>query len=282
MLVVTGPPRSGTSLVCNLLQRIGCDFGPEEKLIPGNQWNELGYFENTDVVAMNHRLMLGSWIDPTPWTVSVWPDSRFERLRRLTVVLIGRATMTTQSILRRSSTLDAELQEIRLRYDGCTVKDPRFCFTLPAWGNAVRGVLFCIRHPREVADSMAAQSGFSRAIGYYAWHRWLRWFDRLEHPYPVHYVNFNQLITPDGFEGEMRRLYRFAGKPFDSNEAQQIQGTTVRADLHHRRASPEGLPFPVRWAYEGVLEKHRRAAPPAEPSNDPASAAQVAPAEPTL
>lgn len=265
MLVVTGPPRSGTSLVCNLLQRLGCDFGPEDKLIPGNQWNELGYFENTEIVGMNHRLILGSWVDPTPWTVSVWPDSRLERLRRLVVVLMGRATMTTGAIVSRSQKLQDELETLKRDYAYKTVKDPRFCFTLPAWKPSVRGVLLCVRHPREVADSMARQSGFHRGIGMYAWHRWTRWFWRHDHSaYPVGMVDYNRLITAEGFEGEMRRLYAFMGKPFDAAEAAEIQKTTVRLDLHHNRTEPKPLPFPIRWAYEDLMKKHEGHAPPSD------------------
>lgn len=264
MLVVTGPPRSGTSLVCNLLQGLGCDFGPEEKLIPGNRWNELGYFENTDIVAMNHQLILGSWVDSEPWTVSVWPDSRIERLRRLVVLALGRATMTQRNIQRRSRKKYERLEALQAQYADCTVKDPRFCFTLPAWGDSVKGVLFCIRHPREIADSMAAQSGFSRAIGYYAYHRWTRWFFRHDHPYPVSWVDYNRLISQEGFEGEMRRLYAFMGRPFDPDEARAVQARTVRTDLHHNRADLRDLPFPVRWAYEDLLRRHRESEPIAD------------------
>lgn len=265
MLVVTGPPRSGTSLVCNLLQQIGCDFGDEELLLAGNQWNELGYFENTEVVSLNQRLIIGSWLDAEPWTVSVWPEGRFERFRRLMVLLIGRATMTSQNILRRSKKMAAEMEALQHKYAGCTVKDPRFCFTLPAWGRSVDRVLFCVRNPREVAQSMAKQSGFAPAIGFYAWHRWQRWFWRHEHPYPVHFVDYNRLVSEEGFEEEFRRLLAFAQMPCDDARAQEIRQRTVRSDLHHNRAAEDPLPFIIQGAYDELRGRHRRATPPEAP-----------------
>lgn len=251
-------------MVCNILQGLGCDFGADELLIPGNRWNELGYFENTEIVAMNHRLMLGSWIDTTPWTVSVWPESRRERLRRLVVLAIGRVVLSPGRILRRGQTQAEEIRTLLDKYDRCAVKDPRFCFTLPAWGRRVDRVLYCVRHPREVADSMAAQSGFHRSIGYYGWHRWCSWFWKQSAGFSVSIVDFNRLVDPDAGLDEMRRLYRFIGKPFDPDEAMRVRARVVRDDLHHERADPEPLPPFVRGAYEYQLRRHRADAEPTE------------------
>jgi len=261
MLVVTGPPRSGTSMVCNLLQRLGCDFGEESLLIPGNQWNELGYFENTEIIAMNHRLMLGTWLDTQPWTESVWPESRRERLRRLVVVVIARFVLSPTRVLRRSQIMSEEIEALSHKYRSCTVKDPRFCFTLPAWGRNVDRVLYCVRHPREVADSMAAQSGFPRVFGYYAWHRWCSWFWKQSKEYSVSVVDYNKLLDRDTALSEMERLYRFAGRPFDAEEAMRVRGEVLRDDLHHERAAPDPLPSLVRSAYDEQLDQHERASP---------------------
>lgn len=257
MLVVTGPPRSGTSMICNILQRLGCDFGDERLLIPGNQWNELGYFENTEIIAMNQRLMLGTWLDTEPWTVDVWPESRRERLRRLVVVLIGRVVLSPRRVLRRSEVMADEIRALIDKYERCTVKDPRFCFTLPAFGGRVKRVLYCVRHPREVADSMAAQSGFPRIIGYYAWHRWCSWFWKQAAGYSVSVVDFNRLVERETCLGEMQRLYRFAGRPWDPDEALEIRGQVLRDDLRHERAPAAPLPPMVREAYDEQLEQHR-------------------------
>jgi len=206
--------------------------------------------------------MLGSWIDPEPWTVSVWPKSRRERIRRLIVLMIGRVTLSPHRVVRRSHKLANEVGALLDRYDHCTVKDPRFCFTLPAWGDRVERVLYCVRHPREVADSMAAQSGFHRGIGYYAWHRWCSWFWRQAQGRHVSIVDFNRLTERSTGLAEMERLYRFAGRPFDPDEATRVRAQVVRDDLHHERAAPDPLPMFIKEAYERQLERHRAAAVP--------------------
>ncbi len=259
MLIVTGPPRSGTSLVCNLLQGLGCEFGDQELLIPGNRWNELGYFENTEIIAMNHRLILGSLVNDKPWTESVWPEGNIERVRRLFGLVVGRFMLSPTRVMRRASQYRAELESLMSKYAACTVKDPRFCFTLPAWRPRVRRVLFCLRHPREVAESMSAQSGFPPIVGYYAWHRWVSWFWRQPHPYPVAVVDYNRLVHPDHNEAEMRRLFGFAGRPFDPAEARRVGGKTVRDDLRHQRADAGALPFPIRKEYERLRDRHSNA-----------------------
>jgi hypothetical protein len=59
-VVVLGPYRSGTSLVSQLLQALGADFGPADALISTNRFNPGGYLERGDVNAWNRRLILSA------------------------------------------------------------------------------------------------------------------------------------------------------------------------------------------------------------------------------
>jgi hypothetical protein len=78
----------------------------------------------------------------------------------------------------------------------------------------------------------------------------------------VSVVDFNRLVVRDTCLGEMERLYRFAGRTWDPDEAMRIRGQVLRDDLHHERAAPDPLPPLVREAYAEQLEQHRADAEP--------------------
>ena len=66
-IIVTGPPRSGTSFLCGLIVRMGFDPGPESWLKKGDQNNPYGYYECEPLMAIDHSLLGkfgGSVIDP--------------------------------------------------------------------------------------------------------------------------------------------------------------------------------------------------------------------------
>jgi hypothetical protein len=115
-LVVLGCHRSGTSALTGLLSAVG--FMPGKRLLPPNQFNERGYFEDALIGEHNEALLrnLGrSWKDerqlPLGWELSE-------------TGLAGSAVLA--GALRDSFDLTAH----------CVLKDPRVCRLLPVMQQA--------------------------------------------------------------------------------------------------------------------------------------------------
>ncbi len=138
--VVLGAARNGTSLVSGLISSAGRHrLGPQ--VWPANQWNATGYFESQVVNDLNDRLLTGlhcltSWQPPDG---ARWLSALPETETRFDAVDPELATTMDELV----------------RAPFCR-KDPRFCHTLPAWGerlrDAVRVVVF--REPEPAVRSM--------------------------------------------------------------------------------------------------------------------------------
>jgi hypothetical protein len=106
--VVTGPFRSGTSLVARIVSKLGFEVGPEEELFEASEWNPAGYFQRPDITSVNTALInahsgsIASPPHPTAFRENL--SSRF-------------------------------LGELSLPWlnDLAVIKDPRFSSTLAAW-----------------------------------------------------------------------------------------------------------------------------------------------------
>lgn len=108
--VVTGPFRSGTSLVTRLIAALGADPGPAGELFEPSEWNPAGYLQRPDITAFNKRLIAAAGgHDGEP------PEAH-----------------------RVAESADPEafssLESRWMRQPGdIVIKDPRFSFTLRAW-----------------------------------------------------------------------------------------------------------------------------------------------------
>jgi hypothetical protein len=136
-------PRSGTSLVTQLLHRCGVSLGPDEQLMPASNDNSDGFWENLGFVRLNERLLAasgGSWYSP-PTRVVATPQ------------------------------LTAEATDLVRQFEGlepCAWKDPRNAITLPFWKALLpMKVLMCVRHPAETAASLVASAFIPRAWRFY-------------------------------------------------------------------------------------------------------------------
>jgi hypothetical protein len=167
MIVITGPGRSGTSLLARLYRELGFD--------PGGHWEPAvnAGFEDREVVAMNLELAeamgvsirerrggrtlgaLGKLVRASDGRVS-------PSLRRPVVSAVDslRYSRSTPDLMDWSSVPDvAARYGAKLRSMAASrpvVKDPRFCFTLRAWlasGAAIEAVVFTIRPLDAMADS---------------------------------------------------------------------------------------------------------------------------------
>lgn len=139
MICVAGMPRSGTSLVTQLLHRCGLNLGPPEQLMPASINNTDGFWENLRFVRLNERLLAasgGTWFAPP-------------------------------ATLRPTPKITAEATSILAQFEGQEPwgwKDPRNALTLPFWKTLLPSmkVVVCVRHPAETASSLVASTLFPR------------------------------------------------------------------------------------------------------------------------
>lgn len=135
MICIAGMPRSGTSLVTQLLHRCGLHLGRPDDLMPAARDNTDGYWENLKFVQLNERLLGasgGTWFAP-PVTLRPTPE------------------------------ITTDAKAILAEFEGPEPwgwKDPRNAVTLPFWKGLLPAmkVLVCVRHPAETASSLAASA----------------------------------------------------------------------------------------------------------------------------
>jgi hypothetical protein len=164
MIIITGPGRSGTSLLAQLYKDLGFD--------PGGEWvPEIhGGLEPRDIVAINEEIIEALGLTPMGA-----PGGTFGRLRRGGKALIPERFRTrlrarlrslpwmgrSQPGMLRWERFDEVAEAFRPRLNAlaeryAVVKDPRFFWTLPVWCAAnvpIEHVLISIRNLEATVDS---------------------------------------------------------------------------------------------------------------------------------
>ncbi|QYG92292.1 hypothetical protein HC251_07450 [Iamia sp. SCSIO 61187] len=141
-VVVVGAPRSGTSLVAQLVAASGVDFG--DHLLPPDPGNPRGFLEDTRVSDLDDELLaphvVGRGLLPVPEARLAWvgaPDPGV----RITAAAGQRQRMA--ALLAGAGPRG--------------IKDPRLVWTFAAWRPVLRPGTRCVaivRHPAEVAVSL--------------------------------------------------------------------------------------------------------------------------------
>ncbi len=160
MTVVTGPPRSGTSCVIGLLEQCGYDLG---RLLPvlrdPTPYNPKGHFELEFLSTINQRLCLEA----------VSGGDGFYR--------IPECSAMDALAVRRQHYFRLFIDS----FDGNLCKDPLMCLTWPYWRQhwpVLTRVVFCLRHPLAVADSMIRRYGITLNHALALWETYTRRFFR--------------------------------------------------------------------------------------------------------
>jgi hypothetical protein len=146
--LILGSGRSGTSLLAGILGQAGYYMG--EHLIPPDEGNPRGYFEDDEVNAINEGLL-------EPVTPARFRSG--QGWRWLAAVPVGTPVPCPPGLARRIAAQTA-------RSPFC-LKDPRFCYTLPAWRPFLPDPVFlcAFREPARTAHSMLKEC---RAADYLA------------------------------------------------------------------------------------------------------------------
>jgi len=132
-VLVLGMHRSGTSLVTEVLSKLGVWIGAQADLIGPSEFNERGHFEFLPGVEFNNELLRisgGTWDNPPP-------PERIEAL----------------ALLQKPP-----IEGLAVDHPLWAFKDPRLCLTLPVWRKALDNVdvrlLYILRDPLAVTHSL--------------------------------------------------------------------------------------------------------------------------------
>ncbi len=231
MICVAGMPRSGTSLVTQMLHRCGVDLGASEQLMPASINNTDGFWENLRFVRLNERLLKasgGTWFVPP-------------------------------ATLRPTPKITADAKAILTQFEGrepWAWKDPRNAVTLPFWKTLLPSmkVLVCVRHPAETAASLLASTLVPRT--FYWWlpskRRRVRIYEAalelwrvsntsiLEHTTPADRIVTHYDAVLANPRAELARILAFAGVSVSSDVLDEAV-KVVSPRLWHQRADTAAL-----------------------------------------
>ena len=156
-IVVHGVHRSGTSFWASLLEKAGCWYAEDEYRMPPQKDNPRGFWERTDVVEVNDRILLSaglSWFTLNP-RIEALDDPKLRQY----------CEQEIQGIVGR---LD--------KHENWFLKDPRLSITWPRWAAYIQPThhLVVHRHPISVAKSLNRRNGISVQHGLIFWYHQTR------------------------------------------------------------------------------------------------------------
>lgn len=128
-IAILGMHRGGTSAIARIMHGLGAFMG--DNLLPPSQFNQRGYFEDSDIIALHTDMLGGNWASP----------------------VMNR----TYRYVARYEKLMAQFQE----HDFWAIKDPRLCYCLPILRKVVPTikVITVYRDPMNAARSLAEREG---------------------------------------------------------------------------------------------------------------------------
>ena len=156
LTIVLGMHRSGTSICAQALQVLGCSMAEEAGAGPGNPG---GHWERFEIAACHDRLLALFGADyhgpthhrllPPAW----WALPEVRTIKR---------------------ELQAVVEDV-LTLPRPGLKDPRIARLMPLWAELLDDLgvyprfVVCIRHPAQVARSMAARDGIRQELAELQW-----------------------------------------------------------------------------------------------------------------
>ena len=222
-LLVLGMHRSGTSSFVGVAARLGAALGSD--LLEANEFNPRGYGDHRVVVAVHDRFLASEGL-------------RWDSARR-PADFEGAAAREARGALREI--LLREFAQAPL----FAVKDPRLCRLLPLWRPLLRELevapayAIVLRHPLEIAASLARRDGLDAARSHLLW---------LEHALPAEretrgaartFVRYDELFGD--WRAVAKRVAADCGLrwPRDPEGAAGDVEAFLSGDLRHHRASSE-------------------------------------------
>ena len=179
-ILVAGMHRSGTSALTRMLNGLGCDL--PAALMEADEYNVEGYWESTEVVALNEAVLTSAgstWDDWEPFNPDWHASPVAEGFRS-----------------RARAVIESEFGDSPL----FVFKDPRVCRLLDFWIDALADcgvdarIALPIRNPLEVAASLEARDAIDPSVGLLLWLRHVLDAEYASRGHPRAFVRFDALL----------------------------------------------------------------------------------------
>jgi hypothetical protein len=246
IVFILGMGRSGTSALSRVLSLCGGSLPGE--LLQADESNPKGHWEPLEALQLNESFLqahASSWYDPT---------------LRLEAGVID--TNEAEQFIDAIRTL--------LRTWPCSsflvIKEPRITALTPFWFDAARREGFAIkavipvRHPKEVAASLASRDMMSAELSMLLWLKYNLLAERDTRALPRVFVHYTDLL--DNWRRVVGRISRVLGVEFSNIDETAIADFLSR-DLHRQRHSSQPVenvgPFALGQIYDAMLGATRDA-----------------------
>ena len=235
VLLVLGVHRSGTSATAGLLAQLGAGMAAHPIRADAN--NPAGYWEPEPIVSLHNRLLAEAG--------SAWDD-----WGRLDTDALADARDDLAAAFR------AEFGEPEGDAPGLLVlKDPRICRFLPLWQGVLADVgalpraVLPLRHPQEVAASLARRDGMAAEDALLLWLRHVLEAEAGTRDMPRAFLRYDDLLAD--WRAAAARIAATLGLawPLPVEEAAPAVEAFLSRDLRHH-AAPSDADLPA-WAAEG-------------------------------
>jgi len=213
-VLIFGSGRSGTSMVAGTLAKAGYFMG--DRLYPGRESNPKGFFEDPEINGINEAL-LAQVVPKRPRFIGKWffRNRPMREQRWLARVPVGTELPCPSAIAKR---IQKQVQQ-----EPYCFKDPRFCYTLPAWRPFLKNTVFvCVfRDPSITVQSILKEckyAAYLRSFSITFAQALEVWTLMYRHILEIHrqegewlFLNYNQVLNGEGLD----RLKAFTGASVD-------------------------------------------------------------------
>lgn len=221
--LVLGMHRSGTSAITQVLALAGASL--PENVMPGDEHNAKGYFEPWRIAVYNDQRLRaagGAWDDPFAFPYRALEPREEKRW-----------------ITRATDLFDEEYAEARHPL----MKDPRVSVLGPLWRTVLQDLglparaVIPVRHPLEVAGSLARRDGFPVEKSLLLWVAYMLGAEAGSRDLPRAFVAYDALLTD--WRAEVSRIEAAHGARLPAltpKAAKAIDGFLTR-ELRHNDAA---------------------------------------------
>ena len=220
LVFVLGMGRSGTSLLTRVLSLCGASL--PDRLFGPAEGNPTGHWEPLAALELNEAFLArfqSSWYDPTFRLQDEGAIAGPERESFVGQIYDFLLSCPAASLL--------------------VVKEPRITALFEFWRDAATRAGFTvkiaipIRHPREVAASLAARDGVSPELSDVLWLKYNLLAERNSRSFPRVFVDYPRLVKD--WRAEVTRIITSLALPSAQPDEASI-GAFVTAELYHQRA----------------------------------------------
>jgi hypothetical protein len=219
LIFIVGMGRSGSSAITRTVSLCGAHL--PERLLGPDKGNVKGHWEPLDALELNDKILVehgANWYDPT---LRIQHEIAFSNEER-----------------------ERYLEEIRVFLDGCSnqplllIKEPRITALTEFWFEAVRRagidmkVIIPVRHPSEVAASLASRDSLGFELSSALWLKYNLLAERCSRMLPRVFVEFSNLLND--WRAEIARINESLSLDLRASKTAEIE-EFLSEDLYHER-----------------------------------------------